>query len=154
MSNPQSSKFWHQNLRNNLEGPSRFMTHNVLRLPRGSLPARYSCIIIVFFLSGMIHIASDIAMNVPLKQSGALHFFATNALGIMFEDGAQETYRRLSGGRVSDRLWSRFLGYVWVVVFLSWSTACWQYPQMRIKRWDDRFLHFRVLGSLLGFPTT
>lgn len=106
----------------------------------------------VFFLSGIMHIASDLGKNVPLRQSGALRFFCTNALGVIFEDGAQEIFRRLNGGKDSGRLWSRVLGYVWVVVFLSWSTACWQYPYSRIMRWEDKILAPDALRSLLGFP--
>lgn len=144
-------KFWHQNLRNNLEGPSRFLTHRILRLPRGSLPARYSSIFFTFFLSGTLHIASDIGISVPPSQSGALRFFCTNALAIMLEDGVQELSRRLNGGKSPGGWWSRILGYVWVVVFLSWSTACWQYPQLRIvRREEDRILEFGVLRSAIS----
>ena len=128
------------------------MTYKVLRLRRGSLSARNSFTFFAFFFSGMVHLATDIGMNVPPSQSGALRFFCTNALGIMLEDGVREIYRRLNGGKHPTGVWSRIIGYVWVVIFLSWSTACWKYPQLRTTRWEDRVLEFGVLRSLLGFP--
>ena len=72
-------------------------------------------------------------MSVTVNQSGALRFFCTNALGIVLEDGAREVYARY-GGKGGKGMWSRVWGYGWVVVFLSWSTACWSYPQMRTVR--------------------
>lgn len=143
-------KFWHQTLRNNFEGPSRFIIYKILHLPRGSLLARYSFIFLVFFLSGVLHVVSDIGMNLPPSQSGALRFFCTNAFGIILEDGVQELCRRLNGRKDSNGLWSRTLGYVWVVVFLSWSTACWQYPQMRIMKWEDRLFRYGTLQSVVS----
>ena len=69
----------------------------------------------------------------------------------MLEDDAREIYRRLNGGRYPKGSWSRVIGYVWVITFLSWSTACWEFPRMRNRRFEDKILEYGVLRSLLGF---
>lgn len=95
------------------------------------------------------HVTSDLGAGIPRSQSGALRFFTTQALGIMLEDGVQEMYRRIRGGTRSA-LWSRVVGYVWVFLFLSWSTAAWQYPMLLIAKEEDsafRLSAFRLLGS-------
>lgn len=51
----------------------------------------------------------------------------------MLEDGVQETYRHIRGGERAA-LWSRVVGYVWVLAFLSWSTGVWQYPAVLIAK--------------------
>lgn len=84
--------------------------------------------------------------SIPIHDSGALRFFLTQALGIMLEDGAQEIYRRLGG---KPDVLSRIAGYLWVVAFLSWSTAVWQYPAILVtKKGDASFglSSFRSLG--------
>ena len=77
-----------------------------------------------------------------------MKFFTTQVLGIMLEDGAQEIHRRVRGG-TTTALWSRIVGYVWVVAFLSWSTAVWQYPALLITKKEDIVFKpsaFRSLG--------
>ena len=143
------SKFWHQAFRNNFEGPSRFISHEILHLRRGSLAARYSFIFFVFLISGVLHMASDIGLNVPPSESGAVRFFCTNALGIMLEDVVQETSRSFNGSERPDRLWAKLVGYLWVLMFLSWSAPCWQFPQMRVMNCEDRRLKYGTLRSLV-----
>lgn len=149
------SKFWHQNLQLNLEGPARFATYNVLRLSKGTLIARYTLVFFIFFISGCWHILTDLGSNLPPSQSGALRFFCTQALGIMLEDGAQEFYRRLASKRQSLKadILRKCVGYVWVLAFLSWSTACWQYPAIRIAKREDTVLGWSDLRSL-GPPSS
>lgn len=86
------------------------------------------------------------AASIPPKDSGAMRFFCTQALGIMLEDGAQEVFRRFGG---KPGLPSRLLGYVWIVMFLSWSTAAWLYPAILVTKREDIVLNlgsFRSLG--------
>lgn len=142
-------KFWHQNLQLNILGPARFITYDVLRLPREGLIQRYTLIFFVFFASGCFHTVSDIGASVALNQSGALRFFTTQALGIMLEDGVQEIYRCMRGG-TKPALWSRIVGYAWVLAFISWSTAAWQYPALLIAKKEEagfRLDAFRSLGT-------
>lgn len=86
--------------------------------------------------------------SISPSQSGALQFFTTQVLGVMLEDGVQEIYRRARGG-TTPALWSRVVGYAWVLAFLCWSTAVWQYPALLIMKKEDvvfRLSAFRSLG--------
>lgn len=143
-----NSKFWHQNLQLNILGPARFITYDILRLPRKGLLQRYTLIFFVFFATACFHIVSDLGASIPPSDSGAVRFFCTQALGIMIEDAAQELYRR-SGGR--SGLLSRLIGYVWVLAFLSWSTAAWQYPALLITKKEDVVFGLSAIRSL-GSP--
>lgn len=107
---------------------------------------RYTFIFFVFFVSGSLHVITDMAASIPINDSGALRFFCTQALGIMLEDGAQEIYRCLGG---KPRLLTRIVGYLWVLLFLSWSTAAWQYPAILVTKKEDvvfKPIAFRSLG--------
>lgn len=56
----------------------------------------------------------------------------------MLEDWVQEIYWYIRGdSRRASR--SRVVGYVWVLAFLSWSTAAWQYPVLLIGKGACRF---------------
>ncbi len=78
---------------------------------------------IVFFISGCLHSVSDMSASLPPRDSGALRFFCMQALGIMLEDGFQNMFYRVGG---QSGFLSRAIGYVWVLLFLSWSIAVWQ----------------------------
>lgn len=140
------SEFWHQNLKISLLGPAKFITYDVLRLPRKGLVQRYTLIFFVFFISGCVHIMSDLGASLPPSESGALRFFCTQALGIMIEDGAQSVYRHIGG---HPGFLSRTVGYIWVLAFLSWSIPAWQYPAILITKKEDvvfKLSAFRSLG--------
>lgn len=94
---------------------------------------RYLFILLTFGLSGAMHIWGDMASGLPWHESGVVHFFCVQTLGIALEDGDQAAYEVSSGGtaiegnRKSDssitrpRLWKRIIGYVWVAVWMAWS---------------------------------
>ncbi len=149
IANTFGSVFWHQNLRAMVEGISQFVTHDVLRLPKRTIVARYSNIFLAFFLSGLIHITSDHGMTLPPGESGAIRFFLTQALGTVLEDAFQAAYYYVSGKNRSARvpLLHKLVGYVWLVLFLSWSTPAWSYPQFRsIRSGIDCLFPFTIFG--------
>ena len=102
---------------------------------------------------------TDTLIGIPLAESGAVPFFATQALAIVLEDGVQEIWRRRTrkrgrtsssnGGREEEGGggWERVVGYVWVFGFAVWSTPGWSYPAARWARPEkDSMLPVRVLG--------
>ena len=54
-------------------------------------------------------------------------FFLLQAFGVMVEDAVQA----MTGQLAITRPMRRFVGYMWVVVFLVWSTPVWMFPPMR-----------------------
>lgn len=140
------SVFWHQYQRQRLSGPANFMTNDLLGLQKGTLVARYTAIFLTFLLSGFMHLAADLASGIPWQQSGAIRFFCIQVIGIMLEDGVQAIYRsarglhRSPGNRSPGQppLWTRLIGYIWVLAFLSWSSPAWIYPTLRMNKGEDK----------------
>ena len=132
------------------------MTKRVFRLPKGSLVARYTHIFLVFAFSGfdhmMAHYASGMALSLGLS---AFQFFVTQALGIMLEDGFVALYKRYlkpeRGSRSSSTMGvlETTLGYLWLYIFLAWSTPVWLYTVARDPP-KEPFLPFSAIKRFLG----
>lgn len=143
--------FWHQNLRKSLSAPADVVIHKGLRFPKGVV-ARYLHLSLVFLFSGLMHELLFIAEGVPRSNVGSVHFFMTQAVGIMLEDAVQEVYRAIRGvqrGTPPDSV-ARAIGYIWLVLFLCWSTPVWTYPRQRAFRGGQSqyLLPFSLLASL------
>ena len=147
--NSSFRKFWHQCLQLNVKGPAEYATHTLLHIPKGTLVARYTKIFFAFYVSGTMHLIADSGGAVTISESGALRCFCTQALGIMIEDAVQELYRR-SGGDQKSCL-PKAVGYIWVVLFLSWSSPVWVYPVARTMKRDDMMLSIYALGPLVSY---
>lgn len=148
--------FWHQCLRSGLEGPANFLAHEVFRLPQTGVLQRYAKILVCFAISGAMHVAADIGGSLPMEQSGALRFFATQALGFVFEDFAQELHRRAFGRDIAPwiRTAAKTVGYVWVLLFLVWSTPIWVYPVTLKTERADALLRYSAIRPLFGHIST
>ena len=148
-----SSVVWHQYNRQKLLTLADFVAIEILHLARGTRSAQYTCFILIFVLSGVLHTVVDFAGGVPWHHSGALQFFCTQLLGIIIEEVMQSIYRR---GFRSNReeqvlgLWTRIVGYVWVCAFLVWSGPVWLYPMLITIRGgdEDSILPFCILKSV------
>ena len=146
---------WHQLNRRIVSDPTNFILYKLLKLPHGNLVSRYSALTLHFFISGILHAAIDIASGIPWRSSGAVRFFCTQVLGIMLEEIAQAIYFSAFGRfqlPSSPALWSRCLGYVWLVIFLSWSVPTWLYPMLYRTRsgMQDSVLPFSLIRALIA----
>lgn len=70
------------------------------------------------------------------KQLNVLHFFITQALGVVIEDLVRLAFLKATGkedeGKKKSRppsLANRIIGYLWVAAFMTWSGPVWLYPQ-------------------------
>ena len=53
------------------------------------------------------------------------------AIGIMMEDTVQAVYRWYHGQKrtaASPQGWKRVFGFVWLLLWLTWTTPVWIYP--------------------------
>ncbi|KAF7907856.1 hypothetical protein BELL_0449g00010 [Botrytis elliptica] len=141
------SKSWHQNIQLTIKGPAEFVTHSILHIPRSTLIARYLKVLITFAVSGATHVAADYGSGIYPAQSGAMSFFCAQALGIMIEDGVQEIWRLMGGKK--NTLLGKIIGFIWVSVFICWSSPVWAYPFARTMRREDMILTFGALKPLL-----
>ncbi|KAL1961854.1 hypothetical protein VTN77DRAFT_978 [Rasamsonia byssochlamydoides] len=126
------SRFWHQTNTHKLSSISNFLVHDVFRLPRGTLVARYARVMAAFAVSAAMHVLIDIAAGISIHNSGALTFFCTQILGIVVEDLGVGAYRYLLGrdGTRPPALAEKLVGFAWVGAFLVWSAPVYLYPMM------------------------
>ena len=141
--------FWHQSLRQPLTSPARFVTYTVLGFRKGGIIGRYLFIFNTFLLSGLLHIAGDMAAGIRWHESGVVQFFCIQTLGIMIEDSAQVAWRKLVGSCAGEpSWWQRVLGYIWVLGFLAWSVPVYTYPAARRGK-GEGVLPFSVVDKFL-----
>ncbi|KAF5665702.1 acetyltransferase [Fusarium heterosporum] len=133
--------FWHQTLRRHLTSLSDFVVHGVLHLPKGWL-ARYSKLIVCFFISGALHFPADRALGISAQESNVIGYFLTTALAIMCEDGVQHISRGMGGN------WRQPFGYFWVVFYMYLMTPSWGYPAARAVKPQDHLIPFSLIRQL------
>ncbi|KAF3481673.1 TRI7 [Arthroderma uncinatum] len=144
--------FWHQTNASKFASISDFTLHRLLGLSRGTQLARYARLITIFTISAFMHFLIDVAAGVPVHHSGSLQFFLTQALGIVIEDLVTHTYRR---SFIGDRsrpyyLVEKIVGFIWVGVFMVWSSPMYVYPMMyRINTGqEDSVIPFSIMKLL------
>ena len=105
----------------------------MFRFRKGSLVGRYTAAYLTFALSGFIHTMVDNTAGIPLAANTAWKLFLMQAVGITVEDLVENTYHKIVGPSTSKStaLWKKAIGFVWVLGWLSWTTAPWSYQNMR-----------------------
>ena len=149
------SRFWHQINRRLIADPIEFILHDVLNMDKlvNDTILRYTTLLFHFLISGLHHLAIDITSGIPWHESGAVRFFLMQGLGIIFERMVRFSYRIVFPGSYVDSQpawWIRMVGYVWVIVFLSWTIPGWMYPMISRTRngLEDSLLPFSVLAHV------
>ncbi|KAE9363281.1 hypothetical protein N431DRAFT_297366, partial [Stipitochalara longipes BDJ] len=123
---------WHQMLRRKAGSPAHFVTYNVLKLRKGSIIGRYTCILLTFAISGVLHIWIDMALGISWHESGAMRFFCMQTIGIAIEDAVHATLPSVKGDGQKSRSWILgVLGFLWFLAWMSWSMPIWIYPTLQ-----------------------
>ncbi|OJJ84629.1 wax synthase family protein [Aspergillus glaucus CBS 516.65] len=118
---------WHQMLRTCLVSNINFV-FSVLRIPSSSAVAYILRLVLVFALSGLVHLGMDLGFSVPIKNSGALHFFTVQAFGMMFEQLVDYVWSTVFGNNTRTSIAGRIVGYLWVIGFLAVTAPTWLVP--------------------------
>ncbi|EKD21749.1 tat pathway signal sequence [Drepanopeziza brunnea f. sp. 'multigermtubi' MB_m1] len=151
-------KFWTQIPRKIIAEPANYICDELFIFKKGTPPSTYAKIFVTFFAAGFLLRIGDVAVGIPLEDSRALQFFCLQAAGIMFEDAVQYIYRSVTGAKFGapPRLWTRGLGYIWVVFFLLFlTTPWWAFPAFRmILAFPDRVLIPHGISIFKENPTT
>jgi hypothetical protein len=151
-------KFWHQSLRWSFTSLSNFLTRDVLKLPRPSLLERYTNILLVFTMSGILHVFNDLSMGISLADSGAMLFFQSFALGFMLEDAVQYIWGRFGAkfNTVEENskspLWQRVVGFTWVMSWICATSPWYGYPSNRLPV-ESRWLVPYSIVDIVGMTT-
>ncbi|KAK4151731.1 membrane bound O-acyl transferase family-domain-containing protein [Chaetomidium leptoderma] len=131
-------RFYHQLIRQGCSSVAHYITYSVLRFrkERSSLAARYVFTTLVFTVSGVFHALSDVSQGIPLRESGAMYFFGTQALGIMLEDAFQAIASRAGSSKQNvqgklEGILGRVCGHLWLLVWLAWTSPVWIYMSMQ-----------------------
>lgn len=133
-------------------GNATFWTYGICRGKKGTLYARYLNLIFPFLISGLMHTILDVCGGVPSSESRTLVFFALQSLGIMIEDAVEGVYRWVFAtereGRVVQpelQTWHKLVGYVWVYLFMVWTTPAWSFANFRHAN-PKYILPFTIIG--------
>ncbi|KAL3482655.1 membrane bound O-acyl transferase family-domain-containing protein [Aspergillus germanicus] len=131
-------QFWHQSFRAFLTANTDFFitsTPGPSPTPRrGSIrtiPSRYVRYFICFGISGLIHLLMDLAVGIPLHDSGAMQFLLIQPLAFAVEDVAAYLGNRCIPAMAREERTTRAIGYIWVTAFSLWSWRPWALPVVR-----------------------
>ena len=150
------SKFWHKYIRWSHMSISNFVYRDLLCLPRPSPLERYVNTVVVFLVTGSVHVVFDSYGAAPPSKLPTLAFFMSMAVAIMIEDGVQEVYRRVIGadtrnGNQKVPIWHKAVGYLWVSLWMSLTAPWFMYHNTRMAAGDRRLVPFSVI-PLMGRP--
>lgn len=102
-----------------------------------------SRLLLAFFISGLLHVLTDVGLGVRSGESGAVLFFCLQPLGIMIEEAAQTTL----GGSLPAFV-RKMVGYAWVIAFMTWSVPVWSFPHLRLGMKAADMLPVRILAPV------
>ncbi|KAL2837045.1 membrane bound O-acyl transferase family-domain-containing protein [Aspergillus pseudoustus] len=144
-------KSWHQILRVPLTSNATFLA-SLLGLAPTSRGAHWLRVVIAFTGSGIIHSLCDIGFGVPLDKTGGIYFYTLQIGGFVVESVVSTVYARLrkTFGLRLGRNVEGVVGYIWVLVFLAWSTPVWINPILVSLAADGT----RVMSPWLGLNPT
>ena len=133
--------------------PSRYITTDILKLPKGSILQRYVYVLVVFQLSGLVHIVGDLAAGIEVEDSGVLQWFSIQALGFAIEDGFSWIWKHMKGQKDEEdeegRFWQKILGFMWVVGWFVWTMPVWTYPISRASQ-GEGILPFSIIQRFVS----
>ncbi|KAH7115876.1 membrane bound O-acyl transferase family-domain-containing protein [Dendryphion nanum] len=147
------NKFWHQGMGTSLRVPAHFITVKILRLPKHSLFGGYAYALLVFGLSGLVHVVGDIASGMKFRETSVMHWFLIQALGFVLEDLFIAIYRKITGTRnrhpKNIPTWQKAVGFAWVFSWMLWTLPAWNYPIAR-KSEGEGVLPFSIVEFLVS----
>ena len=157
------SHFWHLSVKNRIYAPSTYVSEKILRLRPGSFVSRYMTLILTFIFSIGFHALGDISCGIPPHKTGAPHFFLVQIGAIFVEDIVRHFWSRVvtsSGSRTHDQkgyqkgptTWQKWLGRIWVFLFMYWCTAFYAYP-VTFNNGDGLIVPFSIMRRVFLSPS-
>jgi hypothetical protein len=136
-------------MRRRAGSPAHFVTYTILGLRKGGLVGRYTCILLTFSVTGVLHIWIDMGFGIPWYKSGSMQFFWLQTAGILIEDGLHAMCKSLVSGKEKRRRRTvDVLGVLWVLAWMSWSMPIWIYPSIQ-RNTGMKLLPFSLLGLFI-----
>lgn len=108
---------WHQINTRKFSSIAHYVTHVLLRLPRGTVFARYMRLLVASTSSGIRHWITNLASG---HKSGAISSFLAQVVGIELEDFATSFCEILIPKRLKlPRCAAQVVGLLWVALYLT-----------------------------------
>ncbi|KAK2008697.1 hypothetical protein LZ32DRAFT_621227 [Colletotrichum eremochloae] len=142
------SHFWHQNFRKWLTSHADAISDKVFHIPRRTKMSVYTRLWLVFLLSGICHVSSDLGMGMSFSEAGSLSTFLLQPVGIILEDLFQGSLGKIIRLPTAAK---RVLGFTWVLAFLSYSSPTWFYAQQRVAGSSGELLPVRIAPKLISY---
>lgn len=123
-----------------MTGIAKYIAHKAFQFTPGTNLSSYTQLYTVFLISGLIHAGGDYMVLRHLPAS-TLQTFLLQAVAITFEDFViwyTEPIRPKFG------LLNRAIGYIWVVLWITWSGPIWVDP-MSVRGYGSGGTVFRLL---------
>ena len=170
---------WHQAGRRVIGSVALWLRENVFSVPAGSLASGYIQLCTGFALGGMTHAIAGWMAGTRTRwqdDTGAVFFFSAQLIGVMLEDAVSHSMIRFGklksdwrkGARGSEkdkyglnegqwhlRSYSRSLGYLWVVAWLSMTLPTYLEGLSKVGAMESTFVPFSILDRVvLGVQRT
>jgi hypothetical protein len=82
-------------------------------------------------------VGGHIAIGAGHTWYNAMWFFVIQVPGILIEDTVQWIYRSFIATRYTG--WEIGVGYVWTILWLTWTTPVWLFPLLRMETVQIKF---------------
>lgn len=114
---------------------------------KNTFAASFTGLLVIFFLSAVMHTFGDAAMFDDWSQAGgSIIFFMLQVPGLLFEQAILGLAKRL--GVQKPRWWAYVIGYIWVYTWCALTMPYWSDPHIRSGRWGASPAYGWILGPL------
>jgi hypothetical protein len=117
----------------------------LLGFRKGTNASSYTQLYVGFFVSALIHIFA--VFFAARREVGEPRFFMSQAVAITFEDMVIAIAKRL-GIRSAGWL-GKFIGYLWVIAWLSYSLRDWVDGGVSMGVWISWLLPYSPVGKAM-----
>lgn len=84
-------------------------------------------------------------LGIPAAESGALAFFSIQLLGIIVEDLFKFAMKSLIERYQLPKAGNRFLGALWVSLWMTWTAPWYLYPMLGKGNGDDGVIPISII---------
>lgn len=100
---------------------------SVLRIAHHTTVAYVIRLVLVFALSGAVHVGLDLGFALSIAETGAMKFFILQAVGMLLEQAMWSALQFVGCGGGFGKA-GRLIGYLWVCAFLALTAPMWVVP--------------------------
>jgi hypothetical protein len=123
-------KYWHRLVYRSYTSYGKWISKNILRLPRNSIVGKMFINFYVFAMSGTAHAIAVRQLGFTCGFWEEIGFYCNSFLAILIESLVAKTFSTTMRGYRLNRTVSKTLGYVWVFTYLFASLPKNQYPKL------------------------